>query len=81
MNKILWVILISIFIFILVLEIQIPEYLKSHKDVNRVSVYDYFWYEWRGFWLFFGLVGCVVLILFSKLIVEYIIQREESYYE
>lgn len=81
MNKALWIFLILVFILILILEIQIPNYLISHKELGKASVYDYFWNEWRGFWLIFGFVGCLALILFSKLIVKYIIQREENYYE
>lgn len=34
-----------------------------------------------GFYAFFGFLGCVAIILVSKALGRYLLQREEDYYE
>ncbi|MCX7824176.1 MAG: hypothetical protein N2689_01280 [Verrucomicrobiae bacterium] len=35
--------------------------------------------HWPGFWSAFGLLGCGMLVLFSKLLGRYVISRSEDY--
>lgn len=43
---------------------------------------DAHWYEtFPAFWAVYGFVGCVVIILVSKAIGKYFLQRKEDYYD
>ena len=42
---------------------------------------EFWWSYILGFFLLFGLIGCVILIVVSKLIGHYWLQRKEDYYE
>ena len=37
--------------------------------------------HWPAFWTAFGLLGCGVLVLFSKLFGHYFVSRSEDYYD
>ena len=39
------------------------------------------WARVPAFWSFFGFVGCVLIIVISKAIGKYILQRGEDYYD
>jgi hypothetical protein len=39
------------------------------------------WSHIPAFWSFFGFVGCVLIIVISKAIGKYILQRGEDYYD
>ncbi len=70
-------------IFTIILELKIPGIVNQHRsitDPNEHSVYEYFWYDWNGFWALFGFIGCIVLIFFAKVVINKIIKRDENYY-
>jgi len=47
----------------------------------RGSHGDFVWYSIFGFFALFGLIGCVALVLISKWLGHYWLQRPEDYYD
>lgn len=39
------------------------------------------WWAHRGFFAWFGFVGCVVIVVGSKLLGRWLLERPEDYYE
>lgn len=83
MKKIIIYLLILLIIFTIILEIKIPGLINQYKYTivsDGHSVYEYFWYNWNGFWALFGFGGCIILIFFTKVVINKIIKRDENYY-
>jgi hypothetical protein len=49
----------------------------SHDDHGH----SHWWNKIPGFYIFFGLLGCIVLILFAKNLGKYFLSKEENYYD
>lgn len=47
----------------------------------RGSHGDFIWYSIFGFFALFGLIGCIALVLISKWLGHYWLQRKENYYD
>lgn len=69
MKRILVIILIALIISVL---IDLP----LHGGYG-----DFAWSKILGFFALFGLIGCVALILISKWLGHYWLQRKEDYYD
>lgn len=41
----------------------------------------YFWERIPVFEALFGFIGCIVLIVFSKILGHYLLEKEEDYYD
>lgn len=39
------------------------------------------WNKIPGFFIFFGLLGCIFLILFAKKLGKYLLMKDENYYD
>lgn len=51
-------------------------------DILRPQSGGYFaWYGIPGFFALFGLTGCVTIVLFSKWLGHYWLQRKDDYYD
>ena len=70
MNKWRWMILVLIGLFSLVVE------LTMHQD----SAHHHWWSDIPAFWMFFGFLGCLILILFAKALGSLFLNRKEDYY-
>lgn len=45
------------------------------------SVHEHWWSKIPGFYIFFGFIGCVLLIFFAKALGKLFIQKDEDYYD
>ncbi len=43
--------------------------------------HGHWWNKIPGFFIFFGLLGCILLILFAKALGKYWLIRDENYYD
>ncbi len=48
--------------------------------VERHHIY-FFWDNFKGFNAIFGLIGASIVIVFSKVIVQWFISKKEDYYD
>ena len=49
----------------------IPSELEPHYIWEKIPVFE----------AIFGLVGCIVLIIFSKILGHYLLEKQENYYD
>ena len=42
---------------------------------------EFWWSHFLGFFLLFGFIGCLILIIVAKLISHYWLERKEDYYD
>ncbi len=69
--KRIWVIILTALILSVVLDFSLLN--GGHGD--------FAWSKIVGFFAFFGLIGCVALIMISKWLGHYWLQRKEDYYD
>jgi hypothetical protein len=43
--------------------------------------HGHWWNKIPGFFIFFGLLGCILLVLFAKALGKYWLIRDENYYD
>lgn len=70
MKKIHWIILAVITVISLVVELTM-EHDPSHS---------HWWNSIPGFYIIFGFIGCVAIIVISKALGKLFIQKKEDYY-
>jgi len=68
-----WIIGILVFIALLSLFAE----LSSTPDAEH----GHWWNKIPGFFIFFGLMGCFLLILLAKALGRYLLTRDEHYYD
>ncbi len=65
-----------VFIIALVISVLLDLFLVGgHGEVN------FPWSRIAGFFALFGVIGCLLLMAFAKLIGHYWLQRKEDYYD
>ena len=69
MNRWKWIALIVITILSLIVE------FTMHHDSHG------WWSSIPAFWIFFGGIGCIVLIFFAKALGKLILYQKEDYYD
>jgi hypothetical protein len=67
---------ITVFAVTLVLFVPVDFLLHSGQDHG-----DFPWSHVPGFFALFGFVGCVIIVVVSKLLGHYWLQRKEGYYD
>jgi len=72
LKTVVWVSLVAL--AILVIADAIPAIVDKEHAHTKVE-------HWPAFWTAFGLLGCGVLVLFSKLFGHYFVSRSEDYYD
>lgn len=68
-----WVILILFFLALLSL------YAELGHPVD--AGHGHWWNKIPGFFIFFGLLGCILLILVAKALGKFLLTRDENYYD
>lgn len=66
------ILLIALIVLVLTVLVELPFY-DGHGD--------FAWSKILGFFALFGLIGCVAIILISKWLGHYWLQRKEDYYD
>lgn len=69
MKKIWWLSLALLIIISLIVEFTMHHH------------FHHWWSDIPAFWIYFGFVGCLVLILFAKLLGKLLVNRKEDYYD
>lgn len=69
MKKIWWLSLALLTIISLIVE------FTSHHH------FHHWWSDIPAFWIYFGFIGCLVLILVAKLLGKLLVNRKEDYYD
>ena len=72
MSIIKYIILVIVFI----LGSLLAELLLSHYSEHAI----FLWHKMPGFELVYGFIGCIVIIIVSKLIGQIWLQKKEDYY-
>lgn len=70
MNRWRWLALALTGLFTLVVE------LTMHHD----AAHHHWWNQMPAFWMFFGFLGCLVLIFFAKALGTWFLNRKEDYF-
>lgn len=71
MKKWHWLILALLTLLSLIVE------FSMHHD----SSHSQWWISIPAFWIFFGLFGCIILIIFAKTLGKLLLNKKEDYYD
>jgi len=74
-KKNIWLILAVLAVIAIVIGFVLPSGEGDHHG------HEFWWSGINIFFAAFGFVGCVVLILFAKKIVNRLLERKEDYYD
>jgi len=49
-------------------------------SMHHNSTHHHWWTSIPAFWIFFGFLGCIILIIFAKTLGKLLLNKKEDYY-